>query len=71
MATQVRWRDPRHDFPRSCYTRGGKPKRRYATQAEADRVVRDITELNGERVNSYECWCCGAWHVGHTPEWLT
>lgn len=42
----------------------GKPKRAYATKAEAQ-AAREKYELEKRHLmNVYQCWC-KAWHIGH------
>lgn len=49
---------------RGCFTAAGKPKRRYATRADAKRSARTHPE---DGVAPYRCPTCDWFHVGHYP----
>lgn len=65
MATQhhhipyTRW-----SKPRSCFNHDGTPKRRYATQEEAEHRARKIEETRCVAMTAYRC-PLGHWHVAH------
>lgn len=46
---------------RQCFTRAGKPKRRFGTRAEA----REFNRQQKSSLHAYEC-DCGHWHLGRS-----
>lgn len=55
---------------RSCFTSDGRPKRRYRTWLEAERVAWKLERQDGVAMRAYRCPVCRDWwHVGHRREW--
>jgi hypothetical protein len=50
---------------RSHYKTNGLPKRAFNSMREAQDQARNIENLQGEAMQSYQCGECHLWHVGH------
>jgi len=46
----------------------GRPKTRYATQAEANRSSLQLRLEAGADLDPYLCRICGGWHLGNTRD---
>jgi hypothetical protein len=49
------------DTPRQCRRQGGKPKRAYMSEAEAQAAAEEL----GDGLTAYQCFNCQLWHIGH------
>lgn len=43
-------------------------KVRHASKGQADAHARQLDRRYGDQVQSYTCFWCGQWHVGHDRE---
>jgi hypothetical protein len=57
--------EPSADPPREHWRADGRPKHRFATQAEANRSSLRLRLEEGADLDPYCCGICGGWHLGN------